>query len=118
MSNLVVAKNSTELSQKYPSITVLGNYSGTLSNSNDRILLRDAAKNPVDEVHYYDAGRWASTADGGGTSLELRNAFTDNSIAEAWAASDTSGNGQWHTISYRGFSQNGLNDPTQYQEFI
>ncbi len=76
-------------------------FNGSLSNSGENILLRDDNGNPADEVRYYDGGRWPSYADGGGSSLELRDPHADNSVAEAWAASDESAKAKWQEIRYR-----------------
>ncbi|HRE00313.1 MAG TPA: CotH kinase family protein, partial [Ilumatobacteraceae bacterium] len=49
-----------------------GLYSGALSNSGERIRLRDASGKTIDEVEYDDNGEWPSMADGEGSSLERR----------------------------------------------
>ena len=85
---LVVANNAADLATEFPGVTVLGDFSRKLSNHSDTLLLRDANNNPADEVTYFDGGRWPEFADGGGSSLELRDGDADNSIAAAWAASD------------------------------
>ena len=92
---LVVAKDAAALSAKYPGIAIVGDFSRSLSNSDDRILLVDANKNPADEVHYYERGKWAESADGGGSTLELRDPDADNNNAAAWAASDEAGRSSW-----------------------
>ncbi len=79
---LVVANDSVALAAKYPAISIVGDFSGRLSNRDERIQLKDSHNNPADEVHYFEAGRWSGYADGGGSSLELRNPNADNSIAE------------------------------------
>ncbi len=80
---------------------VVSDFSGSLANRGERILLVDEADNPVDEVNYFDGGRWPQWADGRGSSLELRDPFTDNSSPEAWAASDESLHSGWHEYSYQ-----------------
>jgi hypothetical protein len=103
---LVVAKDAAAVQAKYPSIDVIGDFSGRLNNRSERIELRDAANNPADEVEYYDDGRWSQRADGGGSSLELRDPNADNSRAEAWSASDESDRAAWQTYTYRGVATN------------
>ena len=76
-------------------------FRGSLDNSGENILLRDQNGNPADEVRYFDGGRWPDYADGGGSSLELRNPHADNSKAEAWAASDERSKAEWQEIRYR-----------------
>ena len=80
---LVVAKDADALRAKYPDIDVVGNFAGTLSDYGERIALVDARGNPADEVHYYDGGRWPQFADGGGSSLELRDPAADNSVGRS-----------------------------------
>jgi hypothetical protein len=115
---LVVAENPTSLVTKYPSIAgkIVGNYRNRLSNTSDTIRLEDGVKNPVDEVRYFEGGRWSALADGNGSSLELRDPDADNSSPQAWAASDESNKTQWQTISYRsnGSQSYGL---TSWNEF-
>lgn len=117
---LVVAKNAVALKQKWPAVAarILGNFSGSLSGKGERVTLEDAAGNPVDSVEYSDGGRWPGEADGGGSSLELRDPDADNAAPEAWAASDESGRGVWQTFSWSGQAQNANNDPTRWNEFV
>ena len=72
---LVVARDEDALRVKYPDIQIAGEFSGTLGNSSDHIVLLDANHNPADEVEYFERGQWAEYADGGGSSLELRDPF-------------------------------------------
>ena len=96
---LIVGKDTTALSDKFPNVQIVGDYVGQLNNGGDNIQLRDALGNLADEVHYYDSGRWPTAADGGGASLELIDPHADNSIAESWAAS--SEESAWKEYSYR-----------------
>ena len=77
--------------------------------------------NVADEVHYYDAGRWHGYADGGGSSLELRDPFADNTKAEAWAPSDEAGvlgRSPWQHYSYTRVVESLLYDPPiNFHEF-
>ncbi len=97
---LVVASDAAVLQDAYPDIQVLGNFAGNLDNAGDHILLLDNSGNPADVVRYFDGGRWPSAADGGGSSLELRDPAADNAAAEAWAASAEQG--RWVDYSTRG----------------
>ena len=114
---LVVAKDATALHALYPAVDVIGNFSGKLSHKTDLIVLRDPAGNPANQVRYYDGGHWPEYADGGGSSLELRDPGADNSQAEAWAASDESGKAAWQTYSYRLVAQN-IIGPEQWNDFV
>ncbi|BDS05448.1 hypothetical protein NT6N_04880 [Oceaniferula spumae] len=97
---LVIAKDASALLSKHPAISVLGNYSGSLGNGGDVIRLEDANGNTADEVRYHDSGKWHSKADGGGSSLELRDPDADNASANAWAPSDESTRNSWQTYTY------------------
>ncbi len=101
----VVAKDAALMSQLYPMITIIGEYSGNLSNDGELVELIDAAGNPADSVRYYDDKPWPYEADGFNASLELRDPRSDNSNAQSWAASNESVNSQWTTYSYRGIAQ-------------
>ncbi len=108
---LVVAKDPAALLAKYPGINVVGPFAGTMNNRDDRIVLEDDYENPVDEVHYYEGGRWSEAADGGGRSLELINPLADNSKAEAWAASDESARSDWRRYTYTAVAIKPVYDP-------
>ena len=114
---IVVANDANSLSQLYPSVRILGNFSGKLSHREETILLKDTNGNPADEVHYYDADPWPGYADGGGSSLELRNPFSDNNKPEVWADSDESSRSSWQNISYRMTAQ-ATAGPTDWNEFV
>lgn len=117
---LVVSNNAPALLAKFPGITVVGPLGGSLSNSDDLITLEDANDNAVDEVRYFEGGRWDARADGGGGSLELRNPGMDNTVPEAWAASDETSKSSWQTFTYTGTGAPppGSSDPTQYNELV
>jgi hypothetical protein len=98
---LVVAKDSAALRLSYPTIDIIGDYSGKLSHNGDTIELDDQAGNPANIVTYYPGGRWPEAASGGGSSLELMDPLADNSQPGAWAASNESGKSSWQTYSYQ-----------------
>jgi hypothetical protein len=117
---LVVAKDAAALAEKFPDITIVGDFRGSLRNSGDEIVLVDAIGNPADEVAYLDGGAWPGNADAGGSSLELRHPSSDNGSAGSWAASDESRNSVWKEYRYEGTAENppGTNFPTQWDEFL
>ncbi len=116
----VIARDSDALAEKYPDIRILGSFTGRLSDFSEQILIEDSQGNPVDEVTYFEGGRWPAVADGGGSSLELRDPHADNSKAEAWATSVESDDSQWQTITYRGLAAEspGTNNPAVWNEFV
>ncbi|MCS1410329.1 MAG: Inner spore coat protein H [Verrucomicrobia subdivision 3 bacterium] len=70
-----------------PPETILGEYTGSLSNQGERVSLLDADDIIVDTVRYEDNFPWPITPDGLGASLE-RNCFTaPYDSPEAWSAS-------------------------------
>lgn len=110
-----VVRDETAFSLAYPGARILGAFGGTLSRGGERLLLVDAANNPVDEVRFFDGGRWPGSADGGGSTLELRDLDADNSQPEAWAASDEFDQTSWQTYTYRKTAVSG--GPTLWREF-
>ena len=116
---LVVAWDPAAFAAIHPALTAMGPWNGSLSGRGETVLLRDANDNVADEVRYFDGGRWSEWADGGGSSLELRDARSDNSRAESWAASDESRQTPWENISYSGLGTNpSPGDPTTWNEFV
>lgn len=116
---LVVASDPVGLLAQWPGTIVVGPFTGRLSFRSDRIVLRDARDNPADVVRYFDGGRWPEAADGGGSSLELRDPFADNTAPEAWAASDERARSSWQTYSYRGVARPSAVGPDgQWHEFV
>ena len=87
----------TNYAQLNPGNT-LGNFNGRLSNRGERIALAkpDDPELPfedfviVDEVTYSDGRNWGTWTDGGGSSLELIDAHSDNRLAMNWRGSDES----------------------------
>ncbi len=117
---LVVASQADVLRLMWPNVTIVGNLARSLSNQDDSIILVDPRGNPADEVHYYDSISWPAYADGGGSSLELRDPWSDNSRAESWAASREESNAPWVTITYEGLGRapQGSADPAEWNELI
>ena len=118
---LVIARDANALRHKHPDLdNIVGNYSGRLDNTMDRVVLENAMGNPVDKVTYYDGGRWPSLADGEGSSMELIDPDADNSLGGSWAASDESAKSEWREYRYRGPATTGpgTNFPTQWDEFV
>jgi len=124
--HLVVAKDPVRLRTNHPHLTAanaVGGYSGTLSNSGERVALArpDEIVSTNDlgtvtsqrilidvaEVTYLDGGQWGRWADGGGSSLELIDTNADPSRGPNWADSDETTKGLWTTVSVTGRLDNG-----------
>ena len=102
---LVVAADVSQFTATYGAVNqVVGPWSGQLSNRSDALRLRDEMGQIVDSVTYADEGDWAQRQrgpvdhghrgwiwsddhDGGGKSLELRNANLPNDWGQNWSAS-------------------------------
>ena len=119
---LVVAKNATNLIARYSALNstnTVGNFGGTLGNGGERIALgyptpvfstntntlvitTNFEYVVVNEVTYGDGGRWGQWSDGGGSSLELKDANSDNRQPANWADSDESGKSTWTNVEING----------------
>ncbi len=116
---LVVAKDKAHLAELFPDVPILGDFEGRLSNDGEELRLLDARGNAVDRVRYYDGGTWPAAADGGGSSLELRDPRADNNCGSAWAPSDESARSSWQSFSYRGVVQaSSIGNDNTYHEFV
>lgn len=116
---LVVARDAAAMRAAHPDITVLGDLRGRLGNGGDRLVLVDAVGNPADELRYADGGRWPTGADGGGSTLELRDPWADNAAAEAWAASDEAPRAAWTDVVLRGVAAPSAVGPDgQWEELV
>jgi hypothetical protein len=86
----VVAENLTAYAAAYPSAPApVGTWTagGRLSNSGERIRLKDAAGNEVDEVDYRAGFPWPTASKGGNVSMELLHPSLNNNIGGSWRAS-------------------------------
>ena len=116
---LVIANDNATLAAKYPNINIAaGEFSGKLSNSGELIQLVDATGNIADEVRYYDDGQFDARADGGGSSLELRDPNADNSNGQAWSVSDSGDDSQWQTVTYSGVTTPNDGTTQIWNEFV
>lgn len=123
---LVVARNASRMRTNYSNLNALnlvGDFGGSLSGKGERIAL--ARPDPVvttnslgqyltnvvyplvNEVSFQNGGRWGQWAHGGGSSLELMDPRSDNSLAPNWADSDETRKAPWATISATGTIDNG-----------
>ncbi|MDB6134646.1 MAG: hypothetical protein JWM59_2889 [Verrucomicrobiales bacterium] len=115
---LVIAKDAAALKAKWPeqAARIVGNFSGSLSNDGERVALLDAAGNPASEVHYRTGGAWPELPDGGGASLELRDARADLSNGASWAEGRPLAASDWQTVTYTMPSTQKFGQ-TQWNEF-
>ncbi len=130
---LVVAKNRARLLSNHPTLTpalALGDYSGTLSNTGERLALArpdqivstnevgDLKTNTihivVSEVRYGVGGRWGRWADKGGSSLELMDPNADPLRAASWADSDETTKAGWQSVEFTGRAADAVTDTTRF----
>jgi hypothetical protein len=131
---LVIAKNATRLLTRYTNLVstnVLGNFSGKLSSSGERIALTmpdtivstnasglletNLIHIAVDEVTYGNGGRWGAFSDTGGSSLELIDPRSDHRRPSNWAESDETKKAPWTIVEHTGVLDNGLGVPDELQ---
>jgi len=123
---LVVARDRANLLSKYSqlnAVNTVGDYEGELSDRGERVALAKP-QDPqqlfqdfvlVDEVTYSDGwGRWA---DGGGSSLELIDARSDNALGPNWQGSDETAKAPWTDIEYTGVIDNQAGTMEELQVF-
>ena len=131
-SYLVIARNATQLISHYPNLNAgdcLGNFSGKLSHNGEHLALTKPVEHKttdgvgntvtniinvmVNDLTYGTGGRWGQWAGGGGSSLELKDANSDNRLAANWADSDETAKSAWTNIELTGVLDNGANyDPS------
>jgi hypothetical protein len=100
---LIIASDPAAFTARYGDVgaPVVGGFAGSLANRGDRLVVRDACGNPVEEVAYHDGGRWPEAADGGGATLVRLDERAASDAAESWAASDERAASGWQTIEYQ-----------------
>ena len=116
-ARLVAARDPLLFAAAYPGVAAVGPLTNQFPRGRGRIVLRDANGNTADTAVYHDRGRWPTAADGGGSSLELRDLRSDNTAAESWAASDESSRAAWQTYTYRAAAA-ADGGPVNFNEFV
>jgi hypothetical protein len=87
---MLLLANSTSPSQfamRYPGTTVFGYFTGNLDNAGERIAILDRDGQIVTAVHYDDSAGWPTSADGGGSSLEIVDLHGNPNAPSNWRAS-------------------------------
>ncbi len=89
---LVLCQNLDDFQILYPKAPLpLIGFDFGLNNGGEHIFLLDSDGLYVDSLTYGDSTPWSAKADGQGATLELRNPFSDNSLAQNWVASSEYG---------------------------
>ena len=84
-SVLYLANDSDSFNERY-GFEPFDEFSRSLSNDGEDLILRDAYGNIIDEVTYNDALPWPEAADGEGSFLKLVGLDLDNNLASSWIA--------------------------------
>lgn len=85
-ANLIIAKQPAHSSWSGFS-SILGPYTGLLSNSGETIELRNSTNRLMDRISYGDSGSWPLAADGLGATLAKKRPGLASEPAENWRAS-------------------------------
>ena len=82
----VVAQSTNAFRVKF-GFNAYGPWTGKLNSSGERVALRNAAGQTVDEVNYQLGFPWPTVGDSPGNSIELINPALDNDLGGSWRAS-------------------------------
>ncbi len=90
---LVVANDSApeDFERRYPGLQVAGWYDGALDDAGERVALLDLAGRILASAAYASEPPWPAAANGGGASLEVRDALGDPDDPSNWQASAPGG---------------------------
>lgn len=81
--SIYLASNMAVFQSRY-GLTAFGQFTRNLSNTSQKLVLVDAFGNEIDRVEYFDTAPWPTTADGGGSYLQLINLNMDNNVGSNW----------------------------------
>ncbi len=84
---LVVALDTQAVAQRYGITNVIGDYTGRLDASGERLTLVNHAGVVLQNIRFRDRGKWPGEPDGTGHTLSLRSVLLDSSEPESWAPS-------------------------------
>ncbi len=83
---IVIAQDVAALNAKF-GVTAHGAYEDRMANDGERIVLRNADGQKIDEVDYQLGFPWPNSCGGGGPSMELINPSLDNDLGGSWRPS-------------------------------
>jgi hypothetical protein len=86
-TSVFLAGDASVFSKKY-GFAPFGQYTRSLSDEGQDLILTDGYGNVIDNVFYSDTIPWPD-ADGNGFCLKLKDPGLDNSLASSWTASST-----------------------------
>src|SRR5437867_4053867 len=84
---IVVCANVQQVKAQYGIANAVGDFTGKLESSGERLTLASHAGIVVSSLHYSDRGKWPAGPDGTGHTLALRNIHLDPKEPESWMQS-------------------------------
>jgi hypothetical protein len=84
---LVLVRNRQAFAERYPEVSIRGQYGGQLSNKGEQITLKDGRGQVVVSVKYDDENGWPISPDNRGDSLVLIKPDGDPNDPQNWQAS-------------------------------
>jgi hypothetical protein len=84
---LVICADVEALKARYGIENAIGNFSGRLDNSGERLALANHAGIAVQSLRYRERGKWPAAPGGTGHTLSLRGLHLDPKEPESWAQS-------------------------------
>ncbi len=89
---LVLCRDSEVFANHFPQVkNFLGDFDFGLSSSGELIRLFDENNTLIDFVEYESSSPWPTEPNGNGPTLELKDPYFDNTMAENWYASFENG---------------------------
>lgn len=112
----VIVENQAAFEARYgTSLTVLGEWSGGLSNSSDTIDLLNATGSVIDVVTYSDSAPWPAAADGDGPALARIGPTAEGTSPNSWTAKlPTPGAADFTPTLPGDYNHNGVVEPNDY----
>ena len=95
--HLVVAQDPATIKSVFD-VDSIGPWTGRLSSEGERIVLRNANREPVDVVDYQQGFPWPIAAGGDGPSMELINPTLDNDLGGSWRSGTNPTPGTQNTV--------------------
>jgi hypothetical protein len=113
---LVIADDTTKLKTVNPDArNYIGDFAFNLSGSGEELRLFNADGGLVDVLTYSDDAPWPTEADGDGSTLELINSTSDNTLAASWMASvRLGGTPGWENGTIPTSNENELESPNSF----
>jgi hypothetical protein len=87
-SYIVISRDSKLFNSLFPAVSnYVGDLSNGLSGGGEALYLYNISGQLVDSLIYNNKSPWPKEADGGGSTLELRNPGLENALGVNWSAS-------------------------------